>query len=222
MVLWRELEILRRSSLLSILLLVATGIVGWRTYSLWKEGPWDLPGPAKAKPAAVAETGQRDAKPKPPIGTEVIITKNLFDPERGASATREAESNSRAFQRVRSMILLGTAIIGNERFAVLQDGANVGGVPAAPGRSVTPMRFKLGDTVEGFRLAEVADRRVVFTKGASRVEVLLDYFRKQEVAETKAPAPRQPGTPGPAVPRVIPNLPRRDRLPIPANPNPNP
>src|SRR5581483_6820215 len=49
-------------------------------------------------------------------------SKNLFDPERGAGATREAEENSRSYQRVRNMILVGTVIIGNNRTAILQDG----------------------------------------------------------------------------------------------------
>lgn len=159
-------------------------------------------------------------RPRPAINTEVIISKNLFDPERGAGATREAETNSQAFQRIRSMILLGTAIIGNDRIAVLRDGGGVKGSPVPQGQSATAMRVKLGETVEGFQLAEIAEQRVVFTKGASRIEVLLDYFRKPDIPEVKAPVPRRAGTPRPVAPRVIPNLPRRDRLPIPANPNP--
>jgi len=158
---------------------------------------------------------------RPAVNTEVIISKNLFDPERGAGATREAEANSQAFQRIRDMVLLGTAIIGNDRIAVLQDSAKVAGRPVIPGQPATAMRVKLGETVEGFRLAEVAEEKVVFTKGASRVEVLLDYFRKPDVPEVKAPVPRQAGTPRPVSPRTVPNLPRRDRLPIPANPKPS-
>jgi hypothetical protein len=58
--------------------------------------------------------------------------------------------------------------------------------------------------------------------GASRVELALDYFRKVEAsAPAMASAPRsQVGTaagtpPGVAAPRVIPQLPRRERLPLP-------
>ncbi len=163
-------------------------------------------------------------KPKLAVNTDVIVSKNLFDPERGAGATREAEANSLAFQRIRGMILLGTAIIGNNRFAVLQDPGNVGGAPPVPGQTATTTRVKLGDTVEGFRLSEVAERRVVFTKGASRVEVALDYFRKPEEPVQAAPVPRQVGTPTPrpVVPRAIPQVPRRGRLPIPPVPSPIP
>jgi hypothetical protein len=87
--------------------------------------------------------------------------------------------------------------------------------------------MKLGDNVDGFRLAEVAERKVVFAKGAMRVEVPVDYFRKVPVvAAPPVPqagrprvagpvgtgvAPREPGV----IPRVVPNLPRRPRLPDP-------
>jgi len=81
-------------------------------------------------------------------------------------------------------------------------------------------------------LAEIADRRVVFSKDAARVEVLLDYFRKVETAPPRVAAPGQL-PPGPAVipgqvpappivspvPRVVPNLPRRGRIPVPGSPN---
>jgi hypothetical protein len=162
---------------------------------------------------------------RPPVGSEIIVSKNLFDPERGAGATREAEENSRAFQRVRGMVLVGTMIIGNNRVAILQEGTSSAGAgqrPAAQPSSV--MRLKLGDNVDGFRLTEIADKRVVFAKDASRVEVLLDYFRK--VDPPTAPRPTQPGqvtpqpTPAVPVPRVVPNLPRRGQIPVPANPTP--
>jgi hypothetical protein len=87
------------------------------------------------------------------------------------------------------------------------------------------MRLKVGDNVEGFRLTEIADKRVVFAKDASRVEVLLDYFRKVEAAPPP-PRPTVPNqataapTPGVPVPRVVPNLPRRGQIPVPVNPTP--
>ena len=43
------------------------------------------------------------------VGTDMIIGKNLFDPERGATRTKETEADTRAAQRIRSMVLLGTA-----------------------------------------------------------------------------------------------------------------
>jgi len=173
-------------------------------------------------PAATAEK-QAASTPRVPISTDVIVSKNLFDPERGAGATREAEENSRSFQRVRNMILVGTIIIGGNRTAILQDSANPSMGGAVAGQPAAPMRLKLGDNVEGFRLSEIADKKVVFTRDTARVEVLLDYFRKVEVAQSRALPPGQPGAPGAAtpVPRVVPNLPRRARIPTPGNPTPD-
>src|SRR5262249_10788768 len=193
-------------------------------------GPWDLPNPRKTKSPIVAEDVKAVATPRSIVGTETIVSKNIFDPERGAGLTREAEANSQAFQHIRSMILLGTAILGNNRFAILQEGGSPGAAATA-GRSIAPFRIKLGDTVEGFKLSEISEKRVVFAKGTSRVDVPLDYFRKTDgtqpqgsvAAQTspagQAPAPRvvtpgQPSVPGQGAPRGIPSLPRRERQPV--------
>jgi hypothetical protein len=219
---WRDAPILTRASLLSLLLVIAIGLLGWRTYWLWREGPWNLPSPGKVMPAASVAQDKSGAKVAPAVNTQVIISKNLFDPERGAGSTREAEANSRAFQRIRSMVLLGTVILGDSRFAIVQDpGSQVGGPPAA-GQTAAPVRMKLGDSIEGYNLAEIADKRVVFARGGARVEVLMDYFRKIDAAPSRGPAPSQGVAPtGPVVPQVVPNLPRR-RLPGQPNANPSP
>ncbi len=202
-----------------------------RTYLVWKEGPWDLPAP-KVRPVPAADQEIAETKVAPLVGTDMIVSKNLFDPERGASLNREAETNSRAFQRVRGMVLLGTAILGNNRYAILSDS----GASAVPGQVVPPqsaniMRLKVGDNVEGFSLTEVRDKTVVFSKGASKVELTLDYFRKVEPAApvrppaqqpgVTAPVPGRPGSTGsavPPVPRVLPQLPRRPGVSAPPNP----
>jgi hypothetical protein len=196
----------------------ALGLLAWEVFWLWKRGPWDLPNPPQVKPQAVVEKADAGTGVQRPVGTEVIISKNLFDPERGAGFTRESEANSRAFQRVRAMILLGTAIIGNTRQALLQDGETAQVAAGSPGQSGGPMRVKLGDMVEGFKLSEVGDKRVVFSRGSSRVEIALDYFRKVEPTRpvAAAPAPRgQIRQPSPVAPRVIPALPRRQPPPSP-------
>lgn len=224
---------LKRSSLLSLLLIVAIGLVVTKTYWLWMSGPWDLPSPAKPKSPLVVEDVKGASNPRPSVGTETIISKNIFDPERGAGLTRETEANSQASQRIRGMVLLGTAILGNNRFAILQDKGGSSGAAAAPGQSNSLLRIKLGDTVEGYKLSEITEKRVVFARGPARVEVPLDYFRKidgtqppapataQTTPPGQAPAPRvvapravtptQPNVPAQRVPRAIPALPRRER-----------
>ena len=208
-----------------MLILLAIAAVSVRTYLLWKEGPWDLPSPVKRAAPVDAAESTPEFTPHPLARTDVIISKNLFDPERGAGRTREAEADTRSLQRIRGFILLGTAILGPNRYAILQDGGSGGVLP--PGQAPAPLRYKVGDTVEGFSLSEIRDKNVVFSKGASRVELALDYFRKIETsAPAKVPTP-QPGVAGnipvpgqarpvsPPVPRVLPQLPRRERVPAP-------
>ena len=231
-----ELAILTRSSLLSLFLIVAIGLVLTKTYWLWTAGPWDVPNPGRGKAPVVAEASKTAIPPPALVGTEGIVSKNIFDPERGAGFTRQAEANSQAFQRIRSMVLLGTAIIGSNRFAILQDVGTSPSVPGNPGAPAAPMRVKLGDTVEGFRLSEVSEKGVVFARGGATVEVPLDYFRKIDGAQPRRPAaaptiapaqapapptvapgvtpgatPGQAAVPGQRVPRAIPALPRRER-----------
>src|SRR5262245_25186680 len=201
---------------------LAIGLIGWSVYRSWHAGPWDIPTPTKPAPVATSEK-QTGVAARTSANTDVIVSKNLFDPERGAGATRDAEENSRSSQRVRNLILMGTVIIGNNRTAILQDGANPNAGPAAPPAQAAPMRLKLGDNVDGYQLAEIADKKVVFTKDAARVEVMLDYFRKVEVAASRAAPAGQPAAPGgvAAPPRIIPNLPRRGRIPVPGSPTPD-
>jgi hypothetical protein len=201
-------------------LAVATGFVSWSTYRTWNDDPWILPAPAKAVSLPVSEK-PASISAKPSINTDVIVSKNLFDPERGAGATREAEENSRSSQRVRNLILLGTVITDNNRTAVVQD---AGPAPAqgAASQAAAPIRLKLGDDFEGYKLSEIADKRIVFSKDSARVEVLLDYFRKVEVSPPRGVPPGQIVPPAQAAPspRVLPNLPRRGRVPVPGNPAP--
>ena len=203
---------------------MAIGLLGWNTYASWKKGPWDLPAPAKLNLPALPAPTQTPATAKTIATTDMIVTRNLFDPERGAGASRDAEETSRSVQRIRNMILIGTVVIGNNRTAILQDGTGPNTGPAVTAQPPPMLRLKLGDNVEGYRLAEIADKKVVFTKDAARVEVALDYFRKVEVPAPRAPAAsRQVGPPATVSPppRVIPNLPRRARIPVPGNPNPD-
>jgi hypothetical protein len=76
------------------------------------------------------------------------------------------------------------------------------------------MRMKVGDDFEGFTLSEIADKKVVFAKGTATVELGLDYFKKIEMASSRPSTPGQIVAAGPSAARVIPNLPRRERLPV--------
>jgi hypothetical protein len=210
------------------------GFIGIEVYRFWTSGPWDLPAPGKGPSVYSGGSPAEEVKPVPPVGPETIVARNIFDPERGEGRSREVQDSSRAVQRVRSMVLLGTAILGNNRVAVLQDAPASRAAPGPSPQSGEIMRMKIGDSIEGFRLSEILDKKVVFTRGASRVEVGLDYFRKVEPPQpAAAPAPGAPPPAGvpqppgqvgpqkPVVPRVVPNLPRRDK-PAPPTPGAEP
>lgn len=192
------------------MLLAIVFVVG-KTYELWQAGPWGLPKAGKVKEPSVVEEPKKEPQPIRLVSTKDIIEKNLFDPERRAGTAQDSEASSTAVQRLRSMVLLGTAILGSTRYAILQEPSD--GRTSAP-RTQTGqpsyLRLKLGDTWEGFRLSDIQEKKVIFTKGASRIEITLDFFRKSEESrsgppESTAPrpgvAPRVPrppvGTPGP-------------------------
>lgn len=152
---------------------------------------------AKPRPSS---PGQRvDAEPPEfqLVNTRNIIDKNLFDPERGTTKKQEQveQRDAQARQRIRSMILLGTAILGTSKYAILQEPtATRPPAPANPRAPQQPaagsgqMRLKQGDTLEGFQLAEVRDKSVVFTKGAIREEISIDFFRPGEPQPPPTPA----------------------------------
>jgi hypothetical protein len=114
--------------------------------------------------------------------------------------------------------------LGANQYAIVQE-TNTSGNPTTPSRPAGPLRFKLGDVFEGFRLSEVHDKNVVFSKGGSKVELALDYFRKIETPVLARGPVAQPGLAGsspvagqarpvaPVAPRVLPQLPRRERVP---------
>lgn len=186
---------------MTIALALGVGLLATRVYQLWREGPWDIPAPAPTK-FSLPEADKRLTGPPVLASTKHILERNLFDPERGLGRSREGEGPVAA-QRLRNMILVGTAIIGDKRYAVFQD-PSVASAPRAPGGSPGQLRLKLGDVLEGFEVSAIEDRKVVFTKGATKIELALDYFRRIE-------PPREPAkAPVPAPPRIPPRIPRKD------------
>lgn len=180
--------------------------MGIQIYSLWLTGPWNLPQPETGKATPRSEQPKKAAVPPRPVSTEIIISRNLFDPERGAGLVGESDASSLAVQRIRNMVLMGTAILGNVRYALLQEPTDprVLGL-RAKGRQLEQLRLKVGDTVAGFTLSEISEKKIVFAKGPTKVEVALDFLRKVEAVRPQGPAV----TPAQVPPRVVPNIPRR-------------
>jgi hypothetical protein len=147
----------------------------------------------------------------PPPNTETIVAKNLFDPERGAGLKEKPEANLQAMQRIKSMVLLGTVNFGNSRAAVLQVPGPSSTQPG-PAQAPTLMRVIPGDTVEGYRVTEITEDRVVLAKGDSRTELELNYFRAGDQPQPAVSTPAR--APAPTVSTDAPAGPRRGRLPL--------
>lgn len=196
-----------RRSILSVLLVAANITVMAKTYQLWQEGPWEIPQPV-AKEAAVAVVDQ-NRPVQLAMSIKTITDNNLFDPERGASKNQETQAVALATQKIRSMVLTGTMILGESRYAIFQGGSDRTRNPDVK-TSESVVRLKLGDSVDGFHLSQVEDNRVAFTNGTTRIEIALDFFRKIEEGKVQA-APAAPmGSPNVAsqAPRLVP---RRSR-----------
>jgi len=182
---------------------ILTGLAGFRTYEIWRVGPWELPSLGKERAVAAVET--KSALPQRPVlaSTKNIIDKNLFDPERGQGRSKEGEVQSAAVQRIRTMVLLGTAILGNGRYAILQGPSDARPLPGkAPPAQANQIRLKLGDSVEGFKVAEIQEKKIVFERGATKVEIALDFMRKVDDPNVRSGAPGAAG--GPRAPTPVP------------------
>jgi hypothetical protein len=140
-------------------------------------------------------------------------------------ADKEAEALVLATQHLRAMALVGTAILDDRRYAVLEEPVDPrlqGPRPQLQAEKRGEMRrMKLGDTLEGFRLSEIEDRRIVFENGASRVEMAVDYLRKMDDGRSRGPGAGPPGQmatripgqgadPEAPAPPLAPRFPRRD------------
>jgi hypothetical protein len=190
--------------------------VGVKTYHVWTDGPWELPAVEEVTSATDAKTEAKVTRPAELVNTKVITEKNLFDPERGMSKDKADEALAMTTQKIRALLLVGTVILGESRYAIIEDP----GDPRlwSPRPELQPIqrgemrRLRLGDSVDGFRLADVKDRSVTFVNGNSKVELALDYFRKFKDGRprglTSAPA-GSAGSELPATP-LVPRFPRRD------------
>ncbi len=202
-----------RSSILSVLLVVGIVVVVTKTYALWQEGPWTIPQAAqpekKEAPVVGAEPQKRPLPIQVAMSTKTITDNNLFDPERGTGKKKENEALARAMQKIRSLVLIGTAIIGENRYAILQDDSSSASPNAKSQKAMpTSLRLNLGDTFESFKLSQIEEKKVAFTNGSTNVEIGLDFFRRVDGARSAVGASR-------AISPTVSPFPRRDSLPLP-------
>ncbi len=126
----------------------------------------------------VAPAHAEDAK------TDIIIEKNLFSPDRKKWVSEPASSkkgaDKLAKKEINDLMLMGTAIRGKERYAVLhakKDAAQGGFKP-----------WMKGDYVQGYLLKEIEEKMVVLQDEAENKEYILymNDEKKERVAEKTA------------------------------------
>lgn len=164
-----------------------------RTSQLWQEEQQGLPKNSKGKISSVVK-GQKKGSERPQsVSTKDILGKNLFDPDRGTGKSERGPAPSDSMKRIQSMVLLGTAILGNSRLAILKESSDPRRVISRKSQPPLrgPLRLKLGDNLEGFKLSEIHENKVVFTKGDSKVELLLDFLRKEKKIKKKRKVPKR-------------------------------
>jgi len=159
-----------------------------KIYQLWDADQQELIRPKLTKDkASVArlepKQGLVEARS---VDIQDIITKNLFDPKRGAGAEK-VEVPAPDSRTLEGLTLLGTLIVGTDRSAIIR-------LPPPKRRDARGKRLRgrknrakgefrrlrLGDTVNGYEIAEIHEQKVVFQKPNSTVEVVLNYSFRPE------------------------------------------
>lgn len=104
-----------------------------------------------------------------------------------------------ALVEVPDFVLLGTFIAGSQRYAIVEvppeEGPRAGrGKRLLRGKRLTrgeQRRLALGDTLDGFKLVKIHSQRVVFKRGSSTLEVVLDFSHKVEEVKEKMKVPKK-------------------------------
>lgn len=175
----RTWKILKRSFIINILLTIGIGLVGLKTYEIWQQDDW-RPVKMREKKSPVTELslGGGKVKAQPPK-TDVIVERNLFDVRRGSGGSGRSGAGSKNGSGIEGLVLLGTIVTDGEQFAIVKvpPEASVKSGRLRAGSVGAMKRLALGDTVWGFELIEIQAERVIFKKGASEVELGLDFTR---------------------------------------------
>ncbi len=184
--------LLRTANLLNLLLTaVLLLMLGYLLMPLTRAST--APVVAPAKPAAQKEGPEQTvAQPTASADYFVIAERNLFHPERIIPVEKKDEEKPLPKP---DFVLYGTLIDGSTRIAFMDDLK----VPfSTPGRGKRQHTIAQGGNLSGFILSEVAEDRVVMTRGAEKITVTLNdaqHKRKGPVettpAGTSAPAGRQ-------------------------------
>ena len=167
--------------MIHILLAIGIGLVGLKTYEIWQQDDWrPVKMREKKPPVTELSLGGGKGKAQPP-NTEVIVERNLFDISRGSGGSGRSGTGSKNGSGIEGLMLLGTIVTDGEQFAIVKvpPEASVKSGRRGPSSVGAMKRLALGDTVWGFELIEIQAEKIIFRKGASEVELGLDFTRNQ-------------------------------------------
>lgn len=170
--------------------------------------------------------GEKDPFPLPaplsalsPQDFRSIADENLFHPERIIPPEKKAEA---ALPKP-EFVLYGTLITPELKVAYLEDKM---APVTTPGRGQRQTALKIGETLSGFQLKEIAPDRVVMSRGEETLTILLQEPGKSKPrgeasspgGRIPAPTAAQPGpTPTFTQPGRVPPLPTGQRI-VPVQP----
>lgn len=194
---------------MTVVLIVAIGLVGMGIYDVWRENP---------AVSNVAKSGMKAGGPGesfpetrrvPGVSTTTIVGRNLFDPARGAVAVKPpppAKAPEEPDQGIDGVLLLGTVIAGAERYAIMKVPPDIGRVSATQRRGVkgkmksapppkvdsgpAVRRVRVGDSLRGYRVEDIEEQKVVLKRGKAKAEVTIDYTREISVPTRPKPKPK--------------------------------
>jgi len=159
---------LTRSSLLTFCLIVAIGLVLTKNILAVDDRPWDLPNPGKAKSPILVEgskpvTNRQRSSGRRPLSARIFLTRNeerVLPGKRRRIPRRFNAYEAWCYWALRSLGITDLPSCRMERFLLEHR--------ESPANRLRRCASKLGDTVEGFRLSEVSEKKELFSPEVPR------------------------------------------------------
>ncbi|MCX5900842.1 MAG: hypothetical protein NTX06_08940, partial [Proteobacteria bacterium] len=131
-------------------------------------------------PAAIGEDTQESKDKR----DDIIIEKNIFSPDRKKWVSEPASSkkagDKQATKEINELILLGTVVNGESRYAVLRTKKDEGKGGYKP--------YMQGDYIQGYMVKEINEKKVILLDNAESAEYVLyiNDDKKERLAEKTA------------------------------------
>ncbi|MFH1021455.1 MAG: hypothetical protein V1782_12740 [Pseudomonadota bacterium] len=192
-------------------LVLLLAVQGWGLAAVWRDDPLRSLAPppqapaAKKAPAPAPPDKEPSLQPTPPGSQPDLHQGYIFNAERSLAAGGSSNAGNMGMDKVQYS---GSVIAGDKTRALLC--FPLGGQPAAPARGAAVpqkqgfLRVVVGDTVNGYKVAEILPEKITFSRGGQKITKLL-YDKTKERFQAQAPPARdQSGQTVPAPPGLPP------------------